>query len=936
MSSAAEAIPPAEIVEDAPGTAEPAPISTPPGTVEDSRANAVEDSDETAAAGEAVSTSGRPPGSAVEDIPEVAPASAAAEKAPPALPLASTDQDIPPTRPSSSTAEASPPTLPHSTAEEIIAPGASRSASHARPLPAAETSDPYASPAQTAKPAPLEPAPLEPAPLEPAPLEPPPLEPPPLEPAPLVGLEPDRLESLPDSLLYGGAELVGDTNLELNPAPEAELAEVIGDDQTNLDLQPAPDDGSIEDALVAPPGDEPSLAETIDRQSELVEAGQKRATTEVELDESDIDFEPIGVTPLPELHSPALDGEVPRVIAETSAPVDDPQSLANAGPPLTTSAPEPAAGLEPEPRVAEPLSRLDSDSERPEPFSASSPLLSAIPRPAGGETDATVPMPSALRDQLAQQTAAKKPAEQKPPAEHSSVPEGPFFHSLDGSLLAEAGAESASSRSEVHEPDRPGLPPEFESAPRPFSDRADELAQAGVSVVIEPEVLVGALVEKPVTFHPAGQSEQGTPSGQPPPSIEAEARPPAWSPDSAREQVTSSPMPLQQTESWPVEPAPATHPAGPEPISPETPMSNAAGGPDAASVSHGGAAQTDPPTDAPSVFVEDGLDPSPEYIAAREAALEAVRAEKQGRTSSPHAIASPDRESADVYESGLYHQYDSAMTSRDASGTDLASASLPGGDLPTRPDSDSPGRSPSPPSPLQRSYTDALAALDTPAAPAVNRSPRSPDNRNLVDIYDDDEDRAVPRRPIASQADVFTAPVNSWPQTHTGKRPLTAAQAARRAKGPIPGRTFAKLPFERNGARMALGLVIGAVGLVVLLWYLPTRAPLSPEDRAAGTPSVGRLTPDLYLRGQAAAGGFIAVGFLFLLNGYFFKSRDEVVCKRCKRYVIAERDGVVLKCPRSSHTAALCYKTLILTLLLVLCVGAIALVVGLGSVVRAI
>ena len=298
----------------------------------------------------------------------------------------------------------------------------------------------------------------------------------------------------------------------------------------------------------------------------------------------------------------------------------------------------------------------------------------------------------------------------------------------------------------------------------------------------------------------------------------------------------------------------------------------------------------------------DALEPTPEYVAAREAALEAVRAQKRQRQhdSQPEESQPPDVSSHRPF---------------------------------TPPP---PGQTPN----LARSYTDALAALDVPKARHVPISQTERDN--LIAIYDDDE--AIPARPMIDEANVMTTPVTSWPPlapspaTDTGKRPITARQAARRAKGPAPGRTFAKLPYKRNPIRMGLGLIAAAAGLTLLLWYLPARAPLTPQEKAAGQQTIERIgrpfPPDIFAAGQGVAGGFMFVGALFFLNGLFFKPKAEVVCKRCKRYVIATQDGAVLKCPRSSHTARVSHETVLLTLLLVLLVGATFAVIALGSVVR--
>jgi hypothetical protein len=209
--------------------------------------------------------------------------------------------------------------------------------------------------------------------------------------------------------------------------------------------------------------------------------------------------------------------------------------------------------------------------------------------------------------------------------------------------------------------------------------------------------------------------------------------------------------------------------------------------------------------------------------------------------------------------------------------------------------------------------------------------PSLPAGQDVLDIYDEQEDAPAP------------APLRSpQPTSHWVPNPKLPRRI-KRPRGPAPGFTNAEIRSERNPVRLGFGLMIMGAGLVLLLWFLPTHAPLgptsSPVDTAAerggdAQPFVWRYSPTLYRNARIAAAGFVAVGILFMLNGMFFKSRAEIVCKRCKRYVIAQRDMVSLKCPRSSHAAGLCYKTVFLIALLLACVAVTLFMVAEANIIR--
>ena len=337
---------------------------------------------------------------------------------------------------------------------------------------------------------------------------------------------------------------------------------------------------------------------------------------------------------------------------------------------------------------------------------------------------------------------------------------------------------------------------------------------------------------------------------------------------------------------------------------------------------------SDQPAALPPVTADDGIDPSPEYIAAREAALRAVRASKRVQTVTP----APLPEAPSVVPAGY--------------GSTSASANLP---LPATPEKA-----------LERSYTQALAAIGlddleqenasasgeipvmTHASPSQpvpapmspgyahagsgpTPAPAQPVPSVLADLYADNDDDTGSGMPLAARM-VTPESTASW-----GPNPAYSRRRHRQ-KGPIPGYTGEALPREKNPVRMVMGAIVIGLGLFLLFWYLPEHAPAL--DTHAGKKMSSGFTPELYTRAQAAAFGFLFVGLLFILDGLWFKPRAEVVCKRCKRYVIARRDGVFFKCPRSSHAARTCKTTLVLFALLIIAIGAILFTIAMGSIVR--
>ncbi len=301
-------------------------------------------------------------------------------------------------------------------------------------------------------------------------------------------------------------------------------------------------------------------------------------------------------------------------------------------------------------------------------------------------------------------------------------------------------------------------------------------------------------------------------------------------------------------------PKPMAPPLPQKPMAPPPPMAPPAPAPP-------------PPAPPPPVEAEkdaDGLTPSPEYIAAREAALAAIRQEKQRAGATPPV--GHVRQRAPTTDEDIDESYAASMA--------------------------------------------ALGEIEEPAAPPLRAAPQLEPLDVAPSTAPSDEPRPVRRRP-------------------------TSHAARRRAMRKIEpqGRTGQVVPAEINMTRLALGLMISAAGVFLLLWYLPTRGPDVPHELHTATYQ-WRFDSDLYLKVRLAAGALVGLGVLLAGAGLRFRPFVEVVCKRCHQYVMAEKDGVVLKCPRSSHQARFNRASIAFIGAVILCAGAILVCISFASIVH--
>ncbi len=229
----------------------------------------------------------------------------------------------------------------------------------------------------------------------------------------------------------------------------------------------------------------------------------------------------------------------------------------------------------------------------------------------------------------------------------------------------------------------------------------------------------------------------------------------------------------------------------------------------------------------------------------------------------------------------------------------------------------------------------AIAARKSGAAPraASDAEIAASYEESMAALFDVEEERAPGPQPRPA------------PRAATHARKLPGGRPARRRPhrehSQMPGRTGEVIAAERNPMRMLLGALTIGFGLLLLTVYLPWHAPRlqaeQPRIVAAGQElpkETWHFRSDLYTRAQVVAGGFGAVGLLFLVSGIWFKPAREVPCNRCGRYVVAQRDGLVLKCPRGRHRAGYSISTLALTIALMLCVALMIHTVAMGSIIR--
>lgn len=224
-----------------------------------------------------------------------------------------------------------------------------------------------------------------------------------------------------------------------------------------------------------------------------------------------------------------------------------------------------------------------------------------------------------------------------------------------------------------------------------------------------------------------------------------------------------------------------------------------------------------------------------------------------------------------------------------------------------------------------QSYADAMSVLDELDAPSVTAPPApvsAPAPAAYDDPYghdDDDDDVAVPDRDL------------SWPE-----QTAPTARAEPQPEGIV-------VPPTVDATRIALGVLVIALGAFLLAFYLPSRRPwrtvydsngdVLSTDRPKNTYE-WRFTPERYDMARGIAAGVIVFGALVAGLGLRFRDRLEVKCKRCRRYRLAARNGLWLDCPSGRHKAGISLQTLALMVTFVALAFALFVTIAMASITR--
>jgi hypothetical protein len=121
------------------------------------------------------------------------------------------------------------------------------------------------------------------------------------------------------------------------------------------------------------------------------------------------------------------------------------------------------------------------------------------------------------------------------------------------------------------------------------------------------------------------------------------------------------------------------------------------------------------------------------------------------------------------------------------------------------------------------------------------------------------------------------------------------------------------IPVTPSPSRIVLGAVLAVIALWLAIWFLPRYSPLDGDEEAAlrargGAAEVakarrGRLSEEVHVGGNIAAGFMGLAGFGLILTGVLYRAHAEVHCRRCGRPVIAWKGAFGLHCPLGPHHA---------------------------------
>lgn len=112
--------------------------------------------------------------------------------------------------------------------------------------------------------------------------------------------------------------------------------------------------------------------------------------------------------------------------------------------------------------------------------------------------------------------------------------------------------------------------------------------------------------------------------------------------------------------------------------------------------------------------------------------------------------------------------------------------------------------------------------------------------------------------------------------------------------GPPPGMASG-IPVTPSPARIGFGAMLTLIALLMAVWLLP------------------RLGDDVTGAGRVVAALVGLVGIVFILVGLKHRAHAEVVCRVCRRPVVAWKGAFGLHCPLGPHQARIDWPMVILT-----------------------
>ena len=124
--------------------------------------------------------------------------------------------------------------------------------------------------------------------------------------------------------------------------------------------------------------------------------------------------------------------------------------------------------------------------------------------------------------------------------------------------------------------------------------------------------------------------------------------------------------------------------------------------------------------------------------------------------------------------------------------------------------------------------------------------------------------------------------------------PPTPPSAPIPAMGVPPGMTMS-IPVTPSPARIAIGVMLTVIALVMAVSVLP------------------RLGDDVTGAGRVVAAAVGVVGIVFILFGLRHRAHAEVVCRVCRRPVVAWKGAFGLHCPLGPHQARIDWPMVVLT-----------------------